>query len=203
MKVWCIYPSRSHAMNYHGILGLDFPLDLKSVLRMTSLRFRDGSIAASIDTELVGDGLLNDSYFKVRRQDGNSESRTNNDQLLDSDEYEDDDEDEDEDEDEDDEDDEEEEEEEEEEGEGDEGGEEDANDNWNIVDVMPSYGRPNREGESLFQLGATIMPGVMGMMESLGARHPMLAAAHAEPPATQATYSYQQGIEALRRKGFL
>ncbi|KAI9007960.1 hypothetical protein CLU79DRAFT_529809 [Phycomyces nitens] len=187
--------SRSHAMNYQGILGLNFPLDLKSVLRMTSLRFRDGSIAADINTELVGDGLLNDSYFKVRRQDGDSGTRPNH-ELLDSDEDEDGDGDEEDDEEDDN--DNEDEDEEEEEGEG-----EDANENWNIVDVMPSYGRPNREGESLFQLGATIMPGVMGMMESFGARHPMLAAAHAEPPATQPTYTYQQGIKALRRKGFL
>ncbi|KAI8148887.1 UV radiation resistance protein and autophagy-related subunit 14-domain-containing protein [Fennellomyces sp. T-0311] len=42
-----------------------------------------------------------------------------------------------------------------------------SSENWNLVDVMPSFGRPNGDGESIFQLGATIMPGVIGMSRNV------------------------------------
>lgn len=43
---------------------------------------------------------------------------------------------------------------------------ESTSERWNLVDVMPSFGRPNGESESIFQFGATMI----GMMESLGGR---------------------------------
>ncbi|KAF7722894.1 hypothetical protein EC973_002614 [Apophysomyces ossiformis] len=124
----------SHTMAHHGLLDIDFDLDLYQVLRMTALRYR--SSGTDVNRELVQDGLLNDSYLKVRPNNSSYEG------LLDSDEELEDDED------------------------GDSNSE-----NWNLVDVMPSFGRPNGESESIFQLGASIMPGVLGMMESLSGRH--------------------------------
>ncbi|KAG0170730.1 hypothetical protein DFQ28_001653 [Apophysomyces sp. BC1034] len=127
----------SHTLAYQGLLNVDFGLDLHQVLRMTALRYR--SSATDVNKELVRDGLLNDSYFKVRPNNSSYEGL-----LDDSDEDIQDDDD------------------------GDS-----SSENWNLVDVMPSFGRPNGESESIFQLGATIMPGVLGMMESLGGRHMM------------------------------
>lgn len=49
-----------------------------------------------------------------------------------------------------------------------------SNENWNLVDVMPAFATQSGQNESIFShlgaahLGATIMPGVLGMMENLG-----------------------------------
>ncbi|KAI9323715.1 hypothetical protein BX666DRAFT_1873702 [Dichotomocladium elegans] len=129
---------------------MDFLLDFSQVLRMTALRYRSGSyMTTELTKELVLNGLLNDGFFSSTSATSRSNESESDwyfyDGLLDDDEddIQDD----------------------EIEDRFDDDGE--STENWNLVDVMPSFGRPNGEGESIFQFGAT----VMGMMESLGGRN--------------------------------
>ncbi|KAI9275630.1 UV radiation resistance protein and autophagy-related subunit 14-domain-containing protein [Phascolomyces articulosus] len=135
---------RSHISLYQGIRSIDFPLEFHQVLKMTALRYRSGSpMTSELNKELVLNGLL-----QQQPQQNNADDWYYYDGLLDNseDDIQDDEEDYDDD-------------------EGVEGGV--NSENWNLVDVMPSFGRPNGEGESIFQLGATIMPGVIGMSRNV------------------------------------
>ncbi|KAG2223582.1 hypothetical protein INT45_001664 [Circinella minor] len=143
---------QSHISLYQGIRSIDFQLEFHQVLKMTALRYRSGSpMTSELNKELVLNGLLQqqpdatligttstgDDWYYYDGLLDNSEDDIQDDEE----EYYDDDE------------------------------IMDSHgvnsENWNLVDVMPSFGRPNGEGESIFQLGATIMPGVIGMSRNV------------------------------------
>ncbi|KAI8985988.1 UV radiation resistance protein and autophagy-related subunit 14-domain-containing protein [Pilobolus umbonatus] len=137
----------SHALIYEGIRGLDYAVEFQQVLKMTALRYRCGSPQYQLRQQQHG---LNDNYFKVKSNGStltvDEMDNDDDDELyLDSDE---------------------------EESDHENLASSSPSEHWNLVDVMPSFGgRANNgnEGESIFQIGAaTILPGVMNMMESLG-----------------------------------
>lgn len=117
-------------------------MEFQQVLRMTALRYRSGTpIRSDLDQDTDLDELMDDAYFSY--QSGGDDWYVY-DGILDNseDDIQDDEE---------------------------ETEEENAyagarSETWNLVDVMPSFGQPNGEGESIFQLGATIVPGVIGMI---------------------------------------
>ncbi|CAO3590941.1 unnamed protein product [Absidia cylindrospora] len=190
---------RSHAMIYQGLSNLDFLFDFNQVVRQTALRYRCGSrIAIRGDQQgMNGDHRQErtEKYFKVRRSaflgdqydDDDEEDDEEEDDTFDftDEEYDDDDDDDDDndgnhkqryrqqqrhqviqrqqDQ-------------EEEPNDTQDGTTSSSNENWNLVDVMPAFATQSGQHDSIFHLGAThlgatIMPGVLGMMENLGGRH--------------------------------
>ncbi|KAI7874681.1 hypothetical protein K492DRAFT_183680 [Lichtheimia hyalospora FSU 10163] len=158
---------RSHVTIYQGIPSIsDFPLEFHQVLRMTALRYRSG-LSSELSKELVFYDLFNNGGFDSTSKLGLADDWYFYDGLLDNDEEDDIQDDE----------------------VVDDQVDESTSERWNLVDVMPSFGRPNGESESIFQLGATMM----GMMESLGGRTVMgsIAGSTTEPTVSASPSSSQ------------
>lgn len=154
---------QSHALYYQHLRDLECPIDYNQVLRATTLRFRCTSLIersqALHEPNQSTNNELHDDFFKIRTtsvqnsiNNGErilSESRDEEDFGLYVD-SEDDDDDFD--------------------IKKSKGSEKQiANETWSLVEVAPfSAGHNGYEGDSLFQIGAaSIMPGVINMMESL------------------------------------
>jgi hypothetical protein len=165
------YVSQSHALYYQHIRDLECPIEYDQVLRVTTLRYRcssslERSQVLQSPRIITTNNELHDDFFKVRPSLTPRENSTNNgDRVHESEEeeeeeyglYVDSDEEEDE----------------EDNKSSKQKEEQPQNEAWSLVEVAPFIvsGRTahnGNEGESLFQLGAaSIMPGVMNMMESL------------------------------------
>lgn len=159
-------------MYYQHIRDLEFPIEYEQVLRVTALRYRcSSSLERSqvIQPNIITtNNELHDDFFKVRPSSTSRQNSTNNGDRLHTSQQE---------------------EIEEEYGfyvDSDEDEEDDfdntsrklkqeqqpQNEAWSLVEVAPFIvsGRTahnGKEGESIFQIGHSIMPGVMNMMESL------------------------------------
>lgn len=185
---------QSHALYYQHIRDLDCPIDYDQVLRATTLRYRcssslERSQALQSPRHITTNNELHDEFFKVRSST-TPNTMKNGDRVHES----------------------EGEDEEEEYGLYVDSDEEDddynnsrrkgqnkqqeqhiQNESWSLVEVAPfivNNGRAvhnGNEGESLFQIGAaSIMPGVMNMMESLS------GASNNNSSSTTTSNHYQQ-----------
>ncbi|KAG2233141.1 hypothetical protein INT48_001634 [Thamnidium elegans] len=158
---------QSHALYYQHLRDLECPIDYNQVLRATTLRFRCTSLIersqALHEPNRSTNNELHDDFFKIRTtsvqnsiNNGErilSESRDEEEFGLYVDSEEDDDD---------------------FDIKKSKGSEKQiANETWSLVEVAPfSAGHNGYEGDSLFQIGAaSIMPGVMNMMESLSGSH--------------------------------
>ncbi|KAI8382471.1 UV radiation resistance protein and autophagy-related subunit 14-domain-containing protein [Blakeslea trispora] len=155
---------QSHALYYQGLRDLNFPIEFHQVLRATTLRYRCSELSSTSETPLPTllhpSNQLPGDYFKVRHQKYNEEEEYEG-LYVDSEDEEDvlvhctspseqpskg-----------------------EEEGTATDG----QNETWSLVEVAPFLGgrtaHNGNEGDSLFQMGAaSIVPGVLNMIESLG-----------------------------------
>lgn len=153
---------KSHATYYDHIRDLECPLVYDQVLRATTLRFRCSSsleVSQSLEPSVVktSNNELHDDFFKVTKL---ATSINNGERIQDSDDdnefglYVDSDEDDDD-------------------YYKNKKQELPPNETWSLVEVAPFAigGRAAHNGtENIFQMGAaSFMPGVMNMMESLGA----------------------------------
>ncbi|CAO3643928.1 unnamed protein product [Mucor hiemalis] len=166
---------QSHALYYQHIRDLDCPIEYDQVLRATTLRYRcssslERSQALQSPRHITTNNELHDEFFKVRSSSTpTTNSMNNGDRVhesedeeeyglyLDSDEEDDDFDDYGN----------------KRKGQNKQQEQQTQNESWSLVEVAPFIvnGRAvhnGNEGESLFQIGAaSIMPGVMNMMESL------------------------------------
>ena len=152
-------------MYYQGLRDLNFPIDFHQVLRATTLRYRCSHLSSASETPLPTilshSNQLRGEYFKVRHQEEEEEVEYEG-LYVDSDDDEDvlvhysspks---------------------EQSSKEEEDEEGKEHQNETWSLVEVAPFLGgrtaHNGNEGDSLFQMGAaSIVPGVLNMIESLG-----------------------------------
>lgn len=159
------HDSRSHTTTFHPVKDQSFSLDFNQVLRLTALRYNQHGtsiIAPDADTALRNEKHFYKISNRPDSDDENGQYRIGiaENYRLHS---------------------------------GDDGnnnhitsgtsGEDQANENWNIVDVLPTFNESDGEedeedllkdtetGLMSFNVSASsIMPGVLGMMETLGSR---------------------------------